>query len=211
MSEELKDINELIDIAKKINEGKYDLVNIQLDPESELFDLANYFNDAIKKLGTVSDTVEDSYEDLPAFQRVLKEVVRDTEKASESLLTLSDKLNFNIDAFKEDYDQLINKLQEGDIDYAKGLIDRLKDRTTSGQDICFDMISSLEFQDITKQKVDKLIKIVRDLERKIADIVIKLGIKDNKIDINKLNRLGDKDNILEDQDLVDELLKEFGM
>jgi len=49
------------------------------------------------------------------------------------------------------------------------------------------------------------------LERKIADIVIKLGIKDNKIDINKLNRLGDKDNILEDQDLVDELLKEFGM
>ncbi len=211
MSEELKDINELIDIAKKINEGKYDLVNIQLDPESELFDLASYFNDAIKKLGAVSDTVEGSYEDLPVFQRVLKEVVHDTEKASESLLTLSDKLNFNIDAFKEDYDQLINKLKEGDIDYAKGLVDRLKEKTISGQDICFDMISSLEFQDITKQKVDKLIKIVRDLERKITDIVIKLGIKDNKIDINKLNRLGDKDSILQDQDLVDELLKEFGM
>lgn len=211
MSDELKDINELIGIAKKINEGKYDLVNIEVNPESELYEIVNYFNDAIKKLGTVSETVEDSYEDLPAFQKVLKDVVHDTKQASESLLTLSDKLNFNIDSFKEDYDLLLKKLKDGDVDYAKGVIDRLKDKSVDGQDVCFDMISSLEFQDITKQKVDRLIKIVRDLERKVADIVIKLGIKDNKIDLDKLNKLGEKDNILEDQDLVDELLKEFGM
>jgi len=94
---------------------------------------------------------------------------------------------------------------------ALGLIDRLVDKSIEGQDIAFDMIAALEFQDITKQKIDKLTKVVKDLEKKLSDLIIKFGLKHNKIDVDTLNRLGEKDSILGDQDLVNQLLKELGL
>jgi chemotaxis protein CheZ len=85
------------------------------------------------------------------------------------------------------------------------------DKSTEGQDISFDMIATLEFQDINKQKIDKLLKIVNDLERRLTDLIIKLGLKTNKIDVETLNKIEQEGNILNNQDLVNQLLKEFGL
>ncbi len=208
---ELKDLNELVEIAKKINEGQYDLVKIDIDPQSELYEIAEYFNSALKKLNTVSNAFEDSYEDLPMFEKTLEEVVNDSKQASETVLTNVDKLNFNLDEIKENVSNLKDCINSGDLSYSTGLIDRLMGKSIEGQDICFDIIASLEFQDISKQKITKLIKIIKDLENKFADIIIKLGLKTNKIDVDKLNNIHEKEEILEDQCLVDELLKELGL
>jgi len=45
-----------------------------------LFEIVQFFNEAIKKLSTIKDAVEDSYEDLPVFEKVLKEVIADNKK-----------------------------------------------------------------------------------------------------------------------------------
>lgn len=208
---ELKDLNELINIAKKINEGKYDLVQIDIDPQSELYEIADYFNSALKTLRTVTNAFEDSMEDLPQFEMVLEEVVSDSKTASESVLMNVDNLNFNLDEIKENVKKLHECIDENDPSYAVGLIDRLMGKSIEGQDLCFDIIASLEFQDISKQKITKLIKIVKDLEKRIADIIIKLGLKTNKIDVDTLSNISEKEDILEDQGLVDELLKELGL
>ncbi|UOD33926.1 protein phosphatase CheZ [Deferribacteraceae bacterium V6Fe1] len=210
MAEELKDIGELIEIAKKINSGEYDITNISINPESELFEIAKYFSDAVKKLSEVSNTMEDSFDDLPLFEKVLTEVINDTKKASEEILNLSDNINFILDEVKENIKLLKDYVHSGDFEHALGVIDRILDKTIEGQDVSFDMIATLEFQDISKQKIDKLIRIIKVLERKVGELVIKLGLKDNKIDINTLNRAGNIDEILNDQDIVDALLKEFG-
>ena len=55
---EFKDLNELLSIARNINEGKYDVVDVTVEPESELYDIAQYFNDSLKKLQTVSSAME---------------------------------------------------------------------------------------------------------------------------------------------------------
>jgi len=210
MAEELKDIGELIEIAKKINSGEYDVTNISINPESELFEIAKYFSDAVKTLSEVSNTVEDSFDDLPLFEKVLTEVINDAKKASEEILNMSDKINFILDEVKENIRILKDYVHSGDFEHALGVIDRILDKTIEGQDASFDMIASLEFQDISKQKIDKLIRIIKVLERKVGELVIKLGLKDNKIDIGTLNRAGNIDEILNDQDIVDALLKEFG-
>jgi len=210
MAEELKDIGELIEIAKKINSGEYDITNISINPESELFEIAKYFSDAVKTLSEVSDTVEDSFDDLPLFEKVLTEVINDAKKTSEEILNLTDTINFILDEVKENIRILKDYVHSGDFEHALGVIDRILDKTIEGQDASFDMIASLEFQDISKQKIDKLIRIIKVLERKVGELVIKLGLKDNKIDIYTLNRAGNIDEILNDQDIVDALLKEFG-
>lgn len=210
MSENIKDINELIEIAKSINDGRYDVASVNVSPENELFEIAQYFNDAMKKLSHVSETIEDSYEDLPLFEKVLKEVISDTKKASEDILNLSDSVNFVVDEIKENIKNLKQDIADGETNHAMGVIDRIMDKTQEGQDVCFDMISSLEFQDITKQKIDKLIRVVKVLQKRVTEIVIKLGLRDNKIDMDTLNRAGSIDDILNDQNLVDTLLKELG-
>lgn len=208
---EVKDLSELIEIAKKINSGEYELTSISIDPNHELFEVVQFFNESIKKISTARDVVEDSYEDLPIFEKVLKDVVKDTKSASEKILNLTDNINFNISEIKDNISLLKESLKNDELNKALGLVDRLVDKAIEGQDIAFDMISALEFQDITKQKIDKLLKVVKDLEKKLSDLIIKFGLKHNKIDVDTLNRLGEKDSILNDQDLVNQLLKEFGL
>jgi len=208
---EIKDLSELIEIAKKINSGEYDLTSISVEPEHALFEIVQFFNEAIKKLSTIKDAVEDSYEDLPVFEKVLKEVIADTKKASEKLLNLTDNVNFNINEIRENMDLLKQCVNRGDFKKSMGIVDRLVDKTVEGQDISFDMIATLEFQDINKQKIDKLLKIVTDLERRLTDLIIKLGLKTNKIDVETLNKIEKEGNILNNQDLVNQLLKEFGL
>lgn len=210
MAEELKDIGELIEIAKKINSGEYDITNIYINPESELFEIAKYFSDAVKTLSEVNNTIEDSYDDLPLFEKILTEVINDAKKASEDILNLSDNINFIIDELKENIKLLKDYVHSGNYEHALGILDRILDKTIEGQDVSFDMIATLEFQDISKQKIDKLIRIVKVLERKVGELVIKLGLKDNKIDVDTLNRAGNIDDILNNQDIIDALLKEFG-
>lgn len=208
---QFKDLNELIAISRQINEGKYDVVDISLNPESELFHIAQYFSDALKRLRTFYSAVEDTYEDLPTFERVLKTVIDDSKKASEDVLTFVDKINFNIDEIKDDLAAVEQAVNNNDFARAKGLLDRLQDKGVAGQDVCFDIIASLEFEDITKQKVDKLVKIIHDLEERLAHLIILLGLKDNTIDSEVLDKYKDTKDILEDQTLVDKLLREFGM
>lgn len=145
------------------------------------------------------------------LKKVLKDVVKDTKSASEKILNLTDNINFNISEIKDNISLLKELLKNDELNKALGLVDRLVDKAIEGQDIAFDMISALEFQDITKQKIDKLLKVVKDLEKKLSDLIIKFGLKHNKIDVDTLNRLGEKDSILNDQDLVNQLLKEFGL
>lgn len=210
MADELNDINELIEIAKRINNGNYDITDISINPESELFEIAQYFNNAIKTLSEVNEKVEDSFDDLPVFEKVLNEVNNDAKRASEDILKLTENINFVIDEIRENLNLLKENVKNGNIEYAYGIIDRILDKTIEGQDMCFDMITCLEFQDISKQKIDKLIRIIKVLEKRIGELVIKFGIKENKIDIEKLNKAGNIDEILHDQDLIDALLKEFG-
>lgn len=69
---EVKDLSELIEIAKKINSGEYELTSISIDPNHELFEVVQFFNESIKKISTARDVVEDSYEDLPIFEKGVK-------------------------------------------------------------------------------------------------------------------------------------------
>lgn len=206
-----KDVNELLDIARNINSGNYDVVGTDINPESELFHVAEYFSDAVKKLRTLSGAVEDAYEDLPGFEGVLKSVIKDSKDASENVLECVDKINFNIDDIKENLTFLKKCAETGDFSKINGVLDRLRDKGTAGQDLSFDIIASLEFQDITKQKIDKLIKIIYDLQERLTHLVLMLGVKDRKIDVETLEKLKTKDGIMENQNLVDELLKEFGI
>lgn len=208
---EFKDLNELLTVARQINEGKYDLIDVSLDPNSELFSIAQFFNESIKKLRIVSSTVGKSYNALPVFETTLKEVVNSSRQASEEVLGLVDKINFNIDAVKELIAQIDDAFHGGNHALASGLIDRLKDLCSEGSEICYDIISSLEFKKMASEKIDEVLAAVNTLQEQLAHLVIALGLKQNLIDPDELDKMKDTKEILEDQTLVNKLLQEFGL
>ena len=207
---EYKDINELLDIARNINEGNYDVASVEVNTENELFHIAQYFSESIEKLRTVFETVEDSYEDLPGFEEILQTIISDSKTASENVLASIDTINFITDDIRENLDALKSQAESGNFSQTSGIIDRLRDKALAGQDTSFDIIAALEFQDITKQKIDKLVKIIYDLQERLSHLVVMYGVKDDMVDIEILDKMKNKENVLEDQSLVDELMKEFG-
>lgn len=208
--QDFKDLNELITVARQINEGKYSLIDININPSSELFSIAQYFNDSIKQLQAVSP-VEKEYQALPAFEATINSVINDSKQASEDVLSFVDKINFNVDDINETLKEICSAVKEGNNSKALGLIDRLKDSCVQGVDICFDIISSLEFKEVSQQKVNKALDVLAQMEQQLAGIAISLGLKQQIITPEKLDKLKDTKEILQDQTLVNELLKEFGL
>ena len=60
------------------------------------------------------------------------------------------------------------------------------------------------------QYTNKLITIIKDIDKKLISTLAKLGVQDNTINLETYSKINNKE-YLEDQDLVDELLKEFGL
>jgi chemotaxis protein CheZ len=208
---DFKDLNELLTVARQINEGRYDLINIHLEPTGELFNIAQFFNDAIKKLKSVSSAVGKTYETLPVFESSLNLVIQSSHQASDEVLSLVDKVNFNIDAIKELIEEIDAAVSKGDLAKTNGLFDRFKDLCAAGSEICYDMISSLEFKDISAQKIAEVLAAIDKFQERLAGLVISLGIKQQAIDSDTLDKLKDTKEILKDQTLVNKLLQEFGL
>ena len=208
---EYKDLNELISFACQINEGHYDVIDTTLSPTSELFTIAQYFAESIKKLKSVQGAVASSYDKIPAFEESLKEVAENSRQASLDVLSLVDKVNFNIDSVKELIADIDLTARKGDFAKAAGLCERLSDLLSEGQELSFDIVSSLEFKELSRSKLDSILEAVSTFEAQLAELVISLGIKKHIIDSDTVDKLKEPKQILQDQTLVNKLLKEFGL
>ncbi|MEK7306249.1 MAG: protein phosphatase CheZ, partial [Nitrospirota bacterium] len=80
-----------------------------------------------------------------------------------------------------------------------------------------EIITCLSFQDLTGQKINKIMEMMRDVESKILELIVTFGLKANneKASMDEatsplLNEL--KKPVSDDlkQDLVDDMLKKFG-
>ncbi len=148
---------------------------------------------------------------FPVLKKFYKLLSVTQKTASENVLASIDNINFITDDIRENLATLKSQAESGNFfSQTSGIIDRLRDKALAGQDTSFDIIAALEFQDITKQKIDKLVKIIYDLQERLAHLVVMYGVKDDKVDIEILEKMKSKENVLEDQSLVDELMKEFG-
>ncbi|MDY6821249.1 MAG: chemotaxis protein, partial [Deferribacterota bacterium] len=78
-----------------------------------------------------------------------------------------------------------------------------------GQGVCFDMITFLEFQDVIKNRINKLVNVLKEVEQHLIELF-------NKIEVDERKWLGETAENVEketktSQDEIDRLLKEFGL
>ena len=204
------DLEELLKVAKNIDEGEYSIDEIKINPNSELFEIASYLKNALSKLYDVNNILDTPSEDLPLFDKVLTGISEQNKKVTNSLIELVNKLNFNIDSVKNNLALIKNDINAKNKLKFIALLEKNKETAMEGQNICYDIISSLGFHDVIKNNTNKLITIIKNIDKKLISTLAKLGVQGTTINLETYSKINNKE-YLENQDLVDELLKEFGL
>ena len=202
------DLTELLDIAKRINHGDYNLEDIVVDKNNELYSIIKYFFDALESLKEISTVVDDEVSKFSIFDNILDNIKKLSKDTVEKIFSHVEKLNMNIDSISENIELLKRNINN---DNKKGItttFEKLKDAAFDGQGLCFDLITFLEFQDVIRNKINKLNNILQEITERLSNLLIKIGIHEGKVDLGNIK--DDKQKIVS-QDVVDELLREFGL
>lgn len=142
----------------------------------ELGELAMFINDTRKQLTEVSkDHIADK--ELPDAESQLDAIIKMTEQATGRIMDSCDQLNMFHGDLRE---RLINMDPPLDPDALAGVDDALTQAQTSVTHI----FEACNFQDITGQRIQKVVKLLQDIERKVLKMVVTLGLveKADKLD-----------------------------
>jgi chemotaxis protein CheZ len=163
-----KDVWALIDAVKAMF-GKDTADRSQIF--SELTDLAKFINDTRKQLSEVKkEHIADR--ELPDAESQLDAIVQMTEQATGKIMDACDQLNMFHNDVRE---RLIAMDPPLDPDALAGVDDAMAQAQTSVTHI----YEACNFQDITGQRIQKVVKLLKEIERKVLRMVMVLGLAEN--------------------------------
>lgn len=197
---EADSLEELKNLSQKIING--DAVDLGIDIKGEIGELLRLILDTKNKVDEVDPTIVMSKESMPVVVQSLEQVNEKTEEATMNLMEAADKMSAFYSQFLNDIEDLEDLVYKKD---TKGLvksIDRIESEIALAEDLGFGILHALEFQDITEQKLRKVIRSIEDVGARIGAI---LGIIKAKKDETGETISGAS------QDDIDMLLAEFGL
>ena len=184
----------------------------------ELGELARFIDTTMKTLSEFSAPVNASTQQLPQAQTHLLNLKTQTEQGTHRVM-------LEVEAIQDNHAQVISMLKEltqalQQTKVSPDLTQRCqKIEKQLGQDDkrLLDIMTALSFQDLVAQSVNKLVTILDEVEHKLLQLVVVFGpyqkqaAKTNQDKASEmLKQLEATKNTSMDQDLADEILKQFG-
>lgn len=184
----------------------------------ELGELARFIDTTMKTLSEFSAPVNASTEQLPQAQTHLLNLKTQTEQGTHRVMLEVEAIQENHVQANKMLKDIAQALQHANVDPA--LIQRMHALgQTLGQNDkrLLDIMTALSFQDLVAQSVNKLVTILDEVEHRLLQLVVVFGPYQKqaaKTDQSKasemLKQLEATKNTSMDQDLADEILKQFG-
>ncbi|ULA59024.1 MAG: Putative Chemotaxis regulator CheZ [Nitrospira sp.] len=184
----------------------------------ELGELARFIDTTMKTLSEFSAPVNASTEQLPQAQSHLLNLKTQTEQGTHRVM-------LEVEAIQDNHTKISTMLKEMTLalQQAKSSPAVLAQVSALGQTLgqddkrLLDIMTALSFQDLVAQSVNKLVTILDEVEHKLLQLVVVFGPYQKqaaKTDQSKasemLKQLEATKNTSMDQDLADEILKQFG-
>jgi len=236
----LEQAKSLVEFLETDQQDKADalIAEIQNPINSELFaeigKLTRQLHDSLNNFQLDSRLNDLATADIPDAKERLNYVITRTEEAAnktmdvvESVFPVVDNLAEQVRAVNPLWTKLMNN--EIDLSGFKELcvdIDTLL--TTTGKEtqhihsLMTDVLMAQDFQDLTGQVIRKVIDLVREVEDSLINMLTAFGISAEKKQESPLPKIGDnlvegpivnkenRDDVVEDQDDVDDLLSSLG-
>lgn len=184
----------------------------------ELGELARFIDTTMKTLSEFSVPVNASTQQLPQAQSHLLNLKAQTEQGTHRVM-------LEVEAIQDNHAQISKMLKDmtQTLQQAKASPTLIQQMAALGQMLgqddkrLLDIMTALSFQDLVAQSVNKLVTILDEVEHKLLQLVVVFGPYQKqtaKPDQSKasqmLKQLEATKNTSMDQDLADEILKQFG-
>ena len=236
----LEQAKSLVEYLETDQQDKADalVAEIQNPTHSELFaeigKLTRQLHDSLNNFNLDSRLNDLATADIPDAKERLNYVITRTEEAAnktmdavESIFPVVDKIANQVSAVNPRWTKLMNN--EIDLKEFKNLcidIDSLL--VTTGKEtqtihsLMTDVLMAQDFQDLTGQVIRKVIDLVREVEESLINMLTAFGISSDNMKGKAGPKVGDnlvegpivntedRDDVVEDQDDVDDLLSSLG-
>ncbi|MGE4497081.1 MAG: chemotaxis protein CheW [Deferribacterales bacterium] len=197
---ETDSLEELKNLSQKIING--DAVDLGIDIKGEIGELLRLILNTKTKVDEIDPTIIMSKDSMPVVVESLEQVNEKTEEATMNLMEAADKMTAFYSQFLSDIEDFEDLVYKKDAKSLLKKIDHIESDIELAESLGFGILHALEFQDITEQKLRKVIKSVEDVGARIGAI---LGIIKAKKDETGESISGAT------QDDIDMLLAEFGL
>jgi chemotaxis protein CheZ len=168
----LKDLEEM---ARALSEGDfYRQVSTQV--QGELENLATYIGKTMANLQLLEPSVRVSAEfDIPEASQQLSDVVKATEEATNTIISLTETLLDHQTTLGEAIQKL--KGQKNRSREYLQVLDEIDHIHQEDEKTLIEVLTSLSFQDLTGQRINKIMYMVSTVQSKLFDLVKAFGIQ----------------------------------
>lgn len=183
----------------------------------ELGELARYIDTAMRKMAEVSSPMVVGSAQLPQAAAHLLDLNKMTEEGTMEVMRLAEIIQDNRARAAKELAAVVSALEAVDCHTLAVRLGKTASELTQDDKHLMDIMTALSFQDLVAQRVKKLVTIIEDVQCKLVELVVVFGRKQEGVPSKALGKAGEMLKQLEaskstaiKQDLVDELLSEFG-
>jgi chemotaxis regulatin CheY-phosphate phosphatase CheZ len=201
-------------ITDAILRGEYNQdASVIIEPEGVLANLAQKVNALVVNMKSVESPLTSAGEQAPTAVNNAQNVVELMHQSTGVVLNKSDKVTL----LAEDLEKLLIDAEKNNVD----IITPAKNIVTTMKSSIFDIIASQSYQDVARQKMEALIADLNKIRDWLIEVLLVLNIKKDgsEENVQKTTELlrGVRESAADPpaddnmkQDLVDDLLAEFG-
>lgn len=210
------DLQELLEAARGMAEGHFTrLVNVKA--RGVVGELAAYINQTLRNLQHLDPTVKGSSREIPKVAKHLAEIIQTTEDATNRVLEEAEHLVEEQSRMEQGLSRAAELMRYAPsappvVECLKAL-EEVKAIQRRSQGRAMDIMSAMEFQDLTTQRIQKLITLVEEVEDRLLKLLVLFRIEEatgaGRAPDAIVETCAQKESVLCDQDLVDQLLGEF--
>lgn len=182
---------------------------------NEIFELTKYVEMITSTIRDMEAPVTTTSDQLPQATSHINDLAKLTEEGTHRVLTLTEAIEVNRGAMQMALEQLKKKLsREHAVD-----VERVVELVKADERCLTDIHVALSFQDLVAQRVAKLVTVLNEVQHKLLKLVVIFGSKQKKganpttdggRGSEMLRQLEASQTTALEQDLVDDILSEFG-
>jgi len=182
---------------------------------TELAELTKYVEVITNTIRDMESPVTTTSDQLPQATAHLQDLAKMTEDGAHQVLTLTEAIETNRGTMQIALEQLQQQLRGEQATDIGRIVQLMKEDERRLMDIHV----ALSFQDLVAQRVAKLVTILNEVQHKLLKLVVIFGIKQKKAGATTkddgrgyemLRQLEESKTTALQQDLVDDIMSEFG-
>ncbi len=206
----IEEVRQLTNAVRAFFQGEFSGPDLEL--YGELGELARFINRMKSELREFQPNMI-ADEKIPEASDQLDAIVQQTEKATSRIMDALERVD---NVHRDVLERLMCNEPPLDPDVMAGVEDSFTEAGTALTDV----YEACNFQDLTGQRIMKIIKALREIERQVLRMVIVFGLKNEESELNESDKMRLEENVdlLEgpqtgnkgmDQDEIDDILSKL--